>query len=207
MPFSAAQETKRPTMSPLTGREPTRKRPRSAIPSGVDTRALIARIRSHGLSTRRRTVASKTPPPEISRQAKPAPSRISATRRISAVGILPARGSCESNLIVVSTSFGIHPDLSALSEGSYVRDPVSDTDSCQCPSVPNRCRSLHAETPPFSLLAPETCQSARRETCLRSHDLEMQCLTPASYGTRLSIGYDCSKIRLGRCSGLRAGRP
>ena len=81
MPFSAAHDTKRPTMSPLTGREPTRNRPRSAIPSGVDTRALIARIRSHGLSTRRRTVASKTPPPETSRHANPAPSRISATRR------------------------------------------------------------------------------------------------------------------------------
>ena len=71
IPFSAAQDTNRPTMSPLTGRDPTRNRPRSAIPSGVETRDLIPRIRSQGLSTRRRTVASKTPPPEISRRRRP----------------------------------------------------------------------------------------------------------------------------------------
>src|SRR5262245_3146762 len=112
MPFSAAHATKRPTMSPLTGREPTRKRPRRAIPRGVETRALIARIRSQGLSTRRRTVASKTPPPETSRHANPAPSRTSATRSTSAVGSLPARGSCESRRMVVSTSLGTTLDLS-----------------------------------------------------------------------------------------------
>src|SRR5262245_55983923 len=113
MPFSAAHDTNRPTMSALTGREPTRKRPRRAIPSGVDTRDLIARMRSHGLSTRRRTVASNTPPPETSRHANPAPSRISATRSTSAVGSLPASGSCESSRIVVSTSLGTTLDLSS----------------------------------------------------------------------------------------------
>ena len=104
MPFSAAHATKRRTMSVETGFEPTRKRPRRAIPSGVVVRASIARIRSHGLSTPRRTEASKTPPPDTSRHAKPAPSRISAMRRTSPVGIRPASGSCESSRIVVSTS-------------------------------------------------------------------------------------------------------
>src|SRR5262245_44521652 len=116
MPFSAAQATKRETMSPPTGCDPTRKRPRSAIPSGVCTRALIARIRSHGVSALRRTVASKTPPPEISRHANPAWSRISATCRISAVGSAPASGSCERSRTVVATSFGTTRDLSDLPE-------------------------------------------------------------------------------------------
>ena len=40
MPFSAAEATKRRTKSAPTGREPTRKRPRSASPSGVVVRAL-----------------------------------------------------------------------------------------------------------------------------------------------------------------------
>ena len=71
IPLSAALATKRRAKSPPTGREPTRKRPRSAIPSGVFVRALSARIRSHGLSTPRRTAVSKTPPPETSRYAKP----------------------------------------------------------------------------------------------------------------------------------------
>ena len=102
MPFSAAHATKRRTMSGETGFEPTRKRPRSASPSGVVVRASIARIRSHGLSTPRRTAASKTPPPETSRQARPAPSRISAMRRTSPVGTAPASGSCERRRIVVS---------------------------------------------------------------------------------------------------------
>ena len=62
------------------GREPTRNRPRSARPSGVVVRASIARMRSHGLSTARRTAESNTPPPETSRYAKPAVSRISAMR-------------------------------------------------------------------------------------------------------------------------------
>ena len=74
------------------------------MPSGVDVRASIARIRSHGLSTLRRTAASNTPPPETSRQAKPALSRIPAMRRTSPVGMRPASGSCESSRIVVSTS-------------------------------------------------------------------------------------------------------
>ena len=51
MPLSAADATKRRTMSPPTGRAPTRKRPRIAIASGVVVCALSARIRSHGLST------------------------------------------------------------------------------------------------------------------------------------------------------------
>ena len=96
MPFSAAEATNRLTMSALTGLEPTRKRPRSAIPSGVDTRAAIALIRSQGSPRAAAPAASKTPPPDTSRQANPAPSRISATWRISAVGNRPASGSCES---------------------------------------------------------------------------------------------------------------
>ena len=77
---------KRRTKSAPTGREPTRKRPRSASPSGVVVRAFSARMRSHGLSTPRRTAVSKTPPPETSRYAKPAESSTSASRRSSAVG-------------------------------------------------------------------------------------------------------------------------
>ena len=42
MPFSAAEATKRRAKSASTGREPTRKRPRSARPSGVFTRAFRA---------------------------------------------------------------------------------------------------------------------------------------------------------------------
>ena len=96
MPFSAAHDTKRPTMSPRRGAS-RRGSGRAARSRAASRRgAAIARMRSHGLSTRRRTVASKTPPPETSRHAKPAPSRISATRKTSAVGSLPARGSCES---------------------------------------------------------------------------------------------------------------
>ena len=106
MPFSAAEATKRRTKSAPTGREPTRKRPRSASPSGVVVRAFSARIRSQGLSTPRRTAVSNTPPPEISRQAKPALSSTSASRSTSPVGTLPASGSCESRRMVVSTSFG-----------------------------------------------------------------------------------------------------
>ena len=49
------------------GRAPTRKRPRTASASGVFVCALSARIRSHGLSTPRRTAASNAPPPETSR--------------------------------------------------------------------------------------------------------------------------------------------
>ena len=57
MPFSAAEATNRRAKSASTGREPTRKRPRSASPSGVFTRAFSARMRSHGLSTPRLTAA------------------------------------------------------------------------------------------------------------------------------------------------------
>ena len=89
MPFSAAEATNRRAKSASTGREPTRKRPRSASPSGVLTRAFSARMRSHGLSTPRLTAASKQPPPETSRYAKPARSRISASRSCSAVGMAP----------------------------------------------------------------------------------------------------------------------
>ena len=67
MPLSAADATKRRTKSTPTGREPTRKRPRSASASGVCVRASSARMRSHGLSTPRRRRESKTPPPETSR--------------------------------------------------------------------------------------------------------------------------------------------
>src|SRR5262245_11120429 len=106
MPFAAADATKRREKSASTGREPTRKRPRKASPSGVLTRALSARIRSHGLSTPRLTAASKQPPPETSRYAKPALSRISASRSCSAAGTRPASGSWPSRRIVVSTSDG-----------------------------------------------------------------------------------------------------
>ena len=112
IPFSAADGDEAPANSPPTGREPTRKRPRSASPSGVLTRAWIARMRSHGLSTPRRTALSKTPPPETSRYANPARSRISASRSSSAVGTRPASGSWPSRRIVVSTSFGTTGTLS-----------------------------------------------------------------------------------------------
>src|SRR5262249_58709792 len=68
--------------------------------------------RSRGPSTGVRSVASKPPPPETSRHANRAVSRISATRSTSAVGSCTARGSCESRRIVVSTSFGTTRDLS-----------------------------------------------------------------------------------------------
>src|SRR5262249_19340438 len=64
-------------------------------------------IRSHGLSTPRLTAESKQPPPDTSRYAKPALSRISARRSCSAAGTLPARGSCPSRRIVVSARDGI----------------------------------------------------------------------------------------------------
>src|SRR5215475_1685387 len=106
MPFAAAEATKRRAKSASTGREPTRNRPRRARPRGVSTRALRARIRSHGLSTPRLTAASKQPPPETSRYAKPALSRISARRSCSDAGTRPASGSCPSRRIVVSASDG-----------------------------------------------------------------------------------------------------
>src|SRR6059058_6055671 len=106
MPFAAAEATKRREKSASTGRVPTRKRPRSASPSGVLTRALRARIRSQGLSTPRLTAASKHPPPETSRYANPALSRISASRSCSATGTRPASGSWPSRRIVVSASDG-----------------------------------------------------------------------------------------------------
>ena len=55
MPLAAADAMKRRTKSSSAGRDPTRKRPRTARPSGVLVRALSARIRSQGLSTPRRT--------------------------------------------------------------------------------------------------------------------------------------------------------
>src|SRR5918999_1460696 len=113
MPFSAAVWTKRRTKSPPTGREPTRKRPRNAIPSGVSVRPLMARIRSHGLSTPRLTALSKTPPPETSSDAKPARSRISARSRIAEVGSRPASGSWLTSRTVVSTSAGIGRTLTS----------------------------------------------------------------------------------------------
>src|SRR5215467_9695049 len=126
MPFSAADATKRRANSVSTGREPTRKRPRSASPSGVLTRALSARIRSHGLSTPRLTAESKQPPPETSRYAKPALSRTSASRSCSAAGTRPASGSCPSRRMVVSTSDGTSgslPRRSGRSDRVLLRDP------------------------------------------------------------------------------------
>ena len=68
MPLWAALATNRAAPDRRrTGREPTRKRPRRASASGVDVRSFSARMRSHGLSTPRRTAVSKTPPPDTSR--------------------------------------------------------------------------------------------------------------------------------------------
>src|SRR5438105_8724431 len=76
----------------------------------------MARMRSQGLSTPRRTAVSKTPPPEISSRPKPASSRIPASCRTSAVGSRPASGSCPSKRIVVSTSLGIGGTLARRAE-------------------------------------------------------------------------------------------
>ena len=89
-----------------SGREPTSSRPRSAMPSGVEQRERMARIRSHGLSTPRRTAESKQPPPDTSRYAKPALSRISASSRTREDCIRCASGSCERSRILVSTRAG-----------------------------------------------------------------------------------------------------
>ena len=62
IPFAAALATKRRTMSAETGLEPTRKRPRRAIPSGVEERARIERMRSQGLSTRRTALSNSRRP-------------------------------------------------------------------------------------------------------------------------------------------------
>src|SRR4051794_3684276 len=118
IPLCAALATKRRAKSPPTGRDPTRKRPRTASASGVFVRDLRARIRSHGLSTPRRTAVSKTPPPETSRYAKPAPSRSSARRSRSAVGIRPASGSWLRTRIGVSTRRGMGQDITLSAETS-----------------------------------------------------------------------------------------
>src|SRR5437763_13735089 len=126
MPFAAADATKRREKSASTGREPTRKRPRSASPSGVLTRAFNARIRSQGLSTPRLTAASKQPPPETSRYAKPALSRISASRSCSAAGTRPASGSWPSRRIVVSARDGTSRSLqrdALASRGAFLLEP------------------------------------------------------------------------------------
>src|SRR4029079_532297 len=102
------------------GREPTRKRPRSASASGVFVRDFRARIRSHGLSTPRRTAVSKTPPPETSRYAKPAPSRSSARRSRSAVGMRPASGSWLRTRIVVSTRRGMGQDITLSADSARI---------------------------------------------------------------------------------------
>src|SRR5262245_14374364 len=81
------------------------------MPSGVFVRARIARIRSHGDSTPRRTALSKTPPPETSSAAKPAPSSSSARSRIDAVGTFPTSGSWLRSRTVVSTRAGTAPSL------------------------------------------------------------------------------------------------
>ena len=153
MPLSAAQATKRSASSTPTGRGPTRNRPRSAIASGVDVRALSIRIRSHGLSTPRRTAVSKQPPPETSRYAKPAPSRISARRSCSPVGSLPARGSWPSRRSVVSTRRGMGWTLApsggaatlwrSCSAGRQRQSAArSSAASSQRPSRPRRGRRL-----------------------------------------------------------------
>src|SRR5581483_9497631 len=117
MPLAAALATNRRAKSPPTGRDPTRKRPRSASASGVVVRAFSARIRSQGLSTPRLTALSKQPPPDTSRYANPAPSSSSARRRRSAVGIRPASGSWLRTRIVVSTRRGTAQDLILQSDG------------------------------------------------------------------------------------------
>jgi hypothetical protein len=76
------------------------------MPSGVEVRASIARIRSQGDSTPRLTALSKTPPPEISSAANPALSSTSASSRIEAVGTRPASGSWLRSRTVVSISEG-----------------------------------------------------------------------------------------------------
>ena len=129
MPFSAAEATKRREKSASTGREPTRKRPRSASPSGVLTRALSARIRSHGLSTPRLTAASKQPPPETSRYAKPALSRISASRSCSAAGnppgerLLPEQANGRVGERRHARSL---PRETRASRGAFLLEPSSD---------------------------------------------------------------------------------
>ena len=76
------------TKSPATGREPTRKRPRSARPSGVFVRELSARIRSHGLSTPRRTALSNTPTARDLERSEP--------RAVEDLGELEQLGRSES---------------------------------------------------------------------------------------------------------------
>ena len=103
IPDSAAHRMKRRTRSASAGRGPTRNVPRNAITSGVDVRALSARIRSHGLSTARFTAPAKQPPPVTSSAAYPALSRSSARRRMCAVEMRPTNGSCDRSRIDVST--------------------------------------------------------------------------------------------------------
>ena len=100
IPLSAAQATKRRTMSGDTGFDPTRNRPRSAIPSGVVVRASIARIRSHGLSTPRRTARRRRrrQRPRGTRSRRRRGSPRSAARRRSGLGrrAAPATGAGSS---------------------------------------------------------------------------------------------------------------
>ncbi len=109
MPFPAALSMKRRTRSRSSGREPTRKLPRSAIWSGVSQIARSERMRSQGLSTPRRTAESKQPPPDTSSVANPALSSTSATSRIREAGTRAASGSCDRRRIVVSTRAAIRP--------------------------------------------------------------------------------------------------
>ena len=190
-PFSAAEETKRRTKSDPTGREPTRKRPRSASPSGVVVRAFRARIRSHGLSTPRLTAVSKTPPPEISRQAKPALSSTSAIPSSSPVGTLPASGSCESRRIVVSMRRGTSGSL-----------PSKRTKQV------NLVRSMPANE--SALVAREgDCVQATFERLQRGHPVEEDPESVAAHRARplLVSGALTHRVRRGRCSGLRVDRP
>ena len=107
MPFSAAEATNRFATSASTGREPTRKRPRSAIPSGVSS-ARAARGCAPRGSRRRGGPPSRTRRrrrPRATRSRRVSRSSASASR--SAVGTRPASGSWPSSRMVVSTSLGI----------------------------------------------------------------------------------------------------
>ena len=116
MPFSAAHATKRPTMSPQTGCEPTRNRPRSAIPSGVETRALIARIRSHGVSAAAADGRVEDAAAGDLEAREPGLVEDLGDAQDLRGRQAPASGSCESSRTVVSTSFGTAGDLSDLLE-------------------------------------------------------------------------------------------
>ena len=134
IPFSAAQETKRPTMSPETGasrRESARaarsragsscaRRSRGCAPTGSRP-AAAPLCRSHH---RPRPRGRRTPRCRGSPQS----------RRISPVGTLPARGSCERSRMVVSTSCG--------TAGAYLRSGFSRRHRGRAALRRGRCSGL-----------------------------------------------------------------